>query len=267
MNRTDTTPLKPAGSQGPIPDPLSEPIGLPWWKRVIDIGLVLLTAPVWLPLMAVIAVLVRFSSPGPVLFQQVRIGYRGWRFTCFKFRTMHVNADTSIHQDHLTRLIDSNLPMKKLDAAGDPRLISCGRILRSSGLDELPQLFNVLQGEMSLVGPRPCLPYEYESYTPRHRARFQAVPGLTGLWQVSGKNSTTFEQMIDLDIYYARNKSPWMDLKIIFKTIPAMVAQYRETAAEPRVASQALSAGPSAPPPTPFHEDNLKNRSELKVSL
>jgi lipopolysaccharide/colanic/teichoic acid biosynthesis glycosyltransferase len=147
---------------------------------------------------------------------------------------MHVHADAGLHKGHLSRLMDSNLPMRKLDSAGDPRLIPCGLLLRSLGLDELPQLFNVLRGEMSLVGPRPCVPYEYENYTPRHRQRFRAVPGLTGLWQVSGKNRTTFEEMIDLDIRYARNKSVWLDLKILFKTIPAILSQTKQLNEESR---------------------------------
>jgi len=184
--------------------------------------------------MLFVALIIRIVSPGPALFRQERVGYLGRKFTCFKFRTMVVNADTSIHQGHLNRLMDSNTPMKKLDSTGDPRLIPCGLLLRSLGLDELPQIFNVLRGDMSLVGPRPCVPYEYENYTPRHRQRFEAVPGLTGLWQVSGKNRTTFEKMIDFDIYYARNKTIWMDLKIIFKTVPAVLSQTREVTEEVR---------------------------------
>jgi lipopolysaccharide/colanic/teichoic acid biosynthesis glycosyltransferase len=122
----------------------------------------------------------------------------------------------------------SNAPMKKLDSTRDPRLIPCGLILRTLGLDELPQLFNVMRGDMSLVGPRPCVPYEYDSYTAHHRQRFEAAPGLTGLWQVSGKNRTTFEQMIGLDIQYARTQSLMMDLKIIAKTVPAIISQTKD---------------------------------------
>jgi lipopolysaccharide/colanic/teichoic acid biosynthesis glycosyltransferase len=207
---------------------------LPTWKRLLDCVFIFLAAPLLLPLMLLITLVIKLVSPGPALFRQERIGYRGRRFTCFKFRTMDVNADTGIHQGHLHRLMDSNTPMKKLDSKGDARLIPAGLRLRSLGLDELPQIFNVLRGEMSLVGPRPCLPYEYERYTARHRQRFEAVPGLTGLWQVSGKNNTTFEEMIDLDIDYARGKSLWLDLKIIFRTIPAIIAQARQTKEESR---------------------------------
>jgi lipopolysaccharide/colanic/teichoic acid biosynthesis glycosyltransferase len=211
--------------------------GLPTWKRVLDITCICLAAPVLLPVMLLIAVIIRTVSPGPALFRQERIGFRGRRFICFKFRTMVINADTTVHQGHLNRLIsDSNVPMKKLDAKGDSRLISCGLLLRSLGLDELPQIFNVLRGDMSLVGPRPCVPYEYERYAPRHRLRFEAVPGLTGLWQVSGKNRTTFDRMIDLDIQYSRTKSVWLDLQIIFKTIPALIIQTRDIQGEEQTA-------------------------------
>jgi lipopolysaccharide/colanic/teichoic acid biosynthesis glycosyltransferase len=202
--------------------------GLPLWKRSLDLFLVVLTSPITLPLMFFVGLLIKLVSPGPVLFRQERVGHRGKSFVCFKFRTMAVNADTKVHQGHLNRLMDSNAPMKKLDAR-DSRLIPGGLLLRTLGLDELPQIFNVLRGDMSLVGPRPCIPYEYAGYSPLHRQRFEAVPGLTGLWQVSGKNRTTFERMIELDIYYARNKSLFLDLKIIFKTIPAIISQTKDT--------------------------------------
>jgi lipopolysaccharide/colanic/teichoic acid biosynthesis glycosyltransferase len=199
--------------------------GVPFWKRALDIACVIAAAPAWLPLGLFIGALVKVVSPGPVFFRQERVGYLGRRFGCLKFRTMVVNADASVHQGHLTELMNSNGPMTKLDKAGDARLIPCGLFLRTLGLDELPQLINVLRGEMSLVGPRPCLPYEYEKYLPRHRERCAALPGLTGLWQTSGKNKTTFEEMIALDVYYTKHKSLLMDLKIIAMTIPALVEQ------------------------------------------
>ena len=115
--------------------------------------------------------------------------------------------------------------MVKLDARGDSRIIPFGLLLRSSGLDELPQLINVLRGEMSVVGPRPCLSYECDKYLPWQRERFNTLPGLTGLWQVSGKNQTTFVEMMQLDISYARNKTLWLDLTIILKTVPAILVQ------------------------------------------
>ncbi len=199
------------------------------WKRILDISLVVLVLPVFLPLMAVIAVLIRVVSAGPVLFRQERVGYLGRRFMCFKFRTMFVGADTAVHHGHLCQLMNTNTPMTKMDSKGDPRIIPFGLLLRSSGLDELPQLINVLRGEMSLVGPRPCLPYEFDRYLPWQRERFATMPGLTGLWQVSGKNRTTFVEMIQLDIRYARTKNLWFDLKILLQTIPALITQVWET--------------------------------------
>ena len=144
---------------------------------------------------------------------------------CLKFRTMYCGSETVTHQGHLMNLMDSDAPMVKMDATGDARIIPVGKLLRSSGLDELPQLINVLKGEMSLVGPRPCLPYEAEKYLPWQQERFDAVPGLTGLWQVSGKNRTTFTRMMQLDIEYARTKNLGLDLRIILKTIPALLVQ------------------------------------------
>jgi lipopolysaccharide/colanic/teichoic acid biosynthesis glycosyltransferase len=199
------------------------------WKRTLDVLLVFLALPLIIPLMLLIALLIRSVSNGPALFRQERVGYRGRRFMCFKFRTMYVDADAGLHQGHLQQLMNSNTPMIKMDSKGDPRIIPLGVLLRASGLDELPQLINVLRGEMSLVGPRPCLPYEYEKYLPWQKERFGSLPGLTGLWQVSGKNKTTFLEMIQLDIKYAKNKSLWWDLKIILMTVPALIIQMLET--------------------------------------
>jgi exopolysaccharide production protein ExoY len=208
------------------------------WKRTLDVLLVLLATPLLIPLMLLIALFIRSVSEGPVLFRQQRIGYRGRRFMCFKFRTMFVGADTASHQGHLQSLMNSNTPMTKMDSKGDPRIIPFGVLLRASGLDELPQLINVLRGEMSLVGPRPCLPYEYEQYLPWQKERFDTLPGLTGLWQVSGKNKTTFVEMIQLDIRYANNKTLWWDLKIILMTVPALLIQMLEARWGKRAASR-----------------------------
>jgi lipopolysaccharide/colanic/teichoic acid biosynthesis glycosyltransferase len=205
------------------------PMRLPRWKRAIDIIFSLAALPVLAFSTLLTATMMALVSPGPVLFRQERVGYRGRRFMCFKFRTMHVAVDSATHQEHCERLIRSNAPMVKMDARGDARLIPGGWVIRASGLDELPQIINVLRGEMSVVGPRPCVPYEYAQYLPWQRARFNAMPGLTGLWQVSGKNRTTFEEMIRLDIRYAENRSPGMDLKIMAMTIPAMLRQLRDT--------------------------------------
>jgi lipopolysaccharide/colanic/teichoic acid biosynthesis glycosyltransferase len=197
-------------------------------KRALDIFCLILALPTLLPLMLGIAALIKMVSPGPVFFMQDRIGFMGRRFRMFKFRTMKTNAETSSHQQHLKDLINSNVPMTKLDNKGDSRVIRFGGILRSSGLDELPQLINVLKGEMSLVGPRPCTPYEYEQFQPWHKQRFRALPGLTGLWQVSGKNRTTFNQMIALDIRYAKDWSLWLDMRIIALTVPVLLGQVKE---------------------------------------
>jgi lipopolysaccharide/colanic/teichoic acid biosynthesis glycosyltransferase len=214
----------------------------PQWKRVLDVTLVMAGFPLLLPLMVFIGVLIRLVSAGPILFKQERIGFQGRRFLCYKFRTMHVNADTGIHQGHLHQLMNSDAPMVKMDLHGDPRIIPFGRLFRASGLDELPQLINVLRGEMSLVGPRPCVAYEYEKYQPWQRERFNTAPGLTGLWQVSGKNNTTFTEMIQLDIRYAHDKTLWLDLKIIFKTIPALLVQMWESRMKKKSARRATPA-------------------------
>jgi exopolysaccharide production protein ExoY len=207
----------------------SEKIEIPGWKRALDVALILMALPLLLPLAFLISAIIRTVSTGPVLFKQERVGYLGRRFMCLKFRTMYVGVDTSAHQGHLNHLIGSDAPMIKMDSHGDSRIIPFGLLLRSSGLDELPQLINVLLGEMSLAGPRPCLPYEYERYQPWQRERFNTAPGLTGLWQVSGKNRTTFAEMIRLDIEYAKNKNLWLDLKIIIKTPPALLIQMLDT--------------------------------------
>jgi lipopolysaccharide/colanic/teichoic acid biosynthesis glycosyltransferase len=207
----------------------NESNGLPGWKRTLDVVAILMALPLVLPLAIGIGIIIRMVSTGPVLFKQERVGHRGSRFMCLKFRTMFCGAETATHQGHLQQLMDSNVPMIKMDSKGDSRIIPFGKLLRSSGLDELPQLVNVLKGEMSLVGPRPCLPYEAEKYLPWQMERFNAVPGLTGLWQVSGKNRTTFTKMIQLDIEYARTKNLFLDFKIIFKTIPALLVQMWDT--------------------------------------
>ena len=201
--------------------------------------------PVLLPVCLFVAAIIKLVSPGPVFFQQERVGFRGRRFMCFKFRTMMVNACTAVHQEHLEDLMTSNRPMSKLDGQ-DPRVIPGGIWLRALGLDELPQLINVFRGEMSLVGPRPCLNYEYEKYLPRHRGRCATLPGLTGLWQVNDKNNTTFEQMIDLDLRYVRTQSLGLDLSILLRTIPAVVCQTYQVRRKKREARhQAKAAKPA----------------------
>jgi lipopolysaccharide/colanic/teichoic acid biosynthesis glycosyltransferase len=214
---------------------------IPLWKRILDVTCILLSMAFWLPLVILVALWVKIVSPGPIFFRQERVGYRGSRFLLFKFRTMKVNVETHSHEKHLEQLIDGNAPMTKLDS-GDPRIIAGGRILRALGLDESPQLFNVLRGEMSLVGPRPCTPHEFKRYKDWQRERVNALPGLTGYWQVNGKNKTTFTEMVHMDIWYTRNLSPWLDVVIIFKTIPALIVQFVETRVLTRVGSGAHKA-------------------------
>jgi len=202
---------------------------LPKWKRLIDLLVVALLFPLWLPVMTLVALWVAITSPGPIFYRQPRVGFKGSRFMLIKFRTMKVNAETHVHEAYLEHLIVSDRPMIKLDAT-DPRLILGGRFLRAIGLDELPQIFNVLRGEMSLVGPRPCTVTEFERYAPEQRARVNALPGLTGLWQVNGKNKTTFREMIEMDIFYSRNISLSLDLKIMLRTVPAIIGQLSDSA-------------------------------------
>jgi exopolysaccharide production protein ExoY len=199
-------------------------------------------APVVVPLGLLVALMVKLVSPGPVLFKQERVGYGGRRFLCLKFRTMAVNADCGVHAGHVVRLMKSGRPMAKLDAVGDRRLIPGGWLLRACGLDELPQLINVLRGEMSLVGPRPCLAYECANYESHHWQRFETPPGLTGYWQVKGKNRTTFEEMIQMDLYYLKHRSLLLDLSIMAQTIPAIVRQVADQRRELKPVSSAEGA-------------------------
>ncbi len=201
--------------------------GLPAWKRVMDLICIVLLTPGLICLACVVALIIKVGSHGPVLFRQRRVGHRGKQFICFKFRTMVADAETDTHRAHTRHLIKTDVPMIKLDSRNDPRLVPLGGLLRATGLDELPQVLNILRGEMSLVGPRPCIPYEYEQYEPWQCHRFDAVPGLTGLWQVSGKNETTFLQMVHLDLEYSRRQSFLLDLKIMARTPMALVKQCR----------------------------------------
>jgi lipopolysaccharide/colanic/teichoic acid biosynthesis glycosyltransferase len=192
------------------------------------------------PAMLLIAILIKLDSSGPAIFVQKRIGSRRrsrdgqttWEiraFPCFKFRSMVHNADQSAHQAFIEAYIKG--AVERSDSSGcpfkltnDPRVTRVGHILRKTSLDELPQLVNVLRGEMSLVGPRPDVPYSVESYSAWHCERFAALPGLTGLWQAKGRSNVTFDQMVRMDIEYVRNQSLWLDLKILLLTIPAVLS-------------------------------------------
>ena len=206
-------------------------------KRVIDIIgsslMLVIFSPVWLT----IALAIKVSSKGPVLFRQRRVGQYGKTFTFLKFRSMHVDNDSSVHREYVTQLIAGqarrNLPNNggKGNGVGvykltnDARVTRLGRFLRRSSLDELPQLLNVLSGEMSLVGPRPAIPYELAAYQIWHRRRVLEVkPGITGLWQVNGRSRIKFDEMVRLDLRYAETWSPWLDIKILLRTPRAVFA-------------------------------------------
>ena len=208
---------------------INRPVPMPAWKRAVDVVCCLAALPIFALLTLAMTIVMKIASRGPVFFRQERVGYRDRRFMCYKFRTMVVDADSKIHQRHCDDLIRSNAPMVKMDSWRDARIIPGGWLLRASGLDELPQLINVLRGDMSLVGPRPCVPYEHEKLLPWQRERSHAVPGLTGLWQVSGKNRTTFEEMLRLDIHYTQNISWRLDLRIMLLTAPALFLQISDT--------------------------------------
>lgn len=186
-------------------------------KRVLDICGALALLAMCLPLLLAVALLVRCSSPGPILFRQTRVGRGGRQFCFYKFRTMAVNAQPAPHLSYFQSFVQGkarpvNGPFKP---AQDALLTPVGRFLRYSSLDELPQLINIVRGDMSLVGPRPPIPYETEFYSPREWRRLVVTPGLTGSWQVSGRSCLSFRQMIDLDLEYIDNWSVWLDLVIL----------------------------------------------------
>jgi exopolysaccharide biosynthesis polyprenyl glycosylphosphotransferase len=189
-------------------------------KRGIDILCSLTALILLLPAFLVIGILIKLSSPGPVLFRQKRLGLFGRPFDFLKFRTMHANNDPSIHIDYVIKLIQGrHETSESYKIRDDPRVTPVGRILRRYSLDELPQFINVLKGEMSLVGPRPPIPYEMETYRCWHRRRvLEAKPGLTGLWQVQGRSRTTFDDMVRMDIRYIQQQCFWLDFKIMLKT-------------------------------------------------
>ena len=214
-------------------------------KRVLDVTLVVLSLVFLLPLLALIAIIIKLDSPGSAFFVQERVGGKRvtingrtrWvaqTFPFFKFRTMRTDSDSKLHEEYMKAYIagdESKMAEQdgKSDTSykltGDPRVTRVGKFLRATSLDELPQLWNVLLGHMSLVGPRPPIPYEVEMYSKEHFGRFGTLSGITGLWQVSGRCETTFEEMIELDLEYVAMKSIWQDIKIIFMTIPAIISE------------------------------------------
>ena len=206
------------------PGPASE-----LYKRLFDLvvvvpGLILLS-----PFFLLIGILIKIDSPGPAVYRQTRIGKNGRPFTFYKFRSMDVGSDKEhFHRERVTDFIrmrgkapDADEVFTKI--VDEARITRVGKWLRKGSLDELPQLFNVLKGDMSLVGPRPCLPYEWEHYQEWHKRRLSVMPGCTGMWQVSGRSIVSFDDMVVLDLYYIHNASLLMDLRLLIKTLPVMI--------------------------------------------
>jgi exopolysaccharide biosynthesis polyprenyl glycosylphosphotransferase len=188
-------------------------------KRTIDIVVSLVGLILFFPLFVVIAIAIRIDSPGPVVFRQIRVGKDEQLFACYKFRSMHQGAERE--QETLMARNEADGVFFKI--RNDPRVTPVGRFLRRSSLDELPQLVNVLAGHMSVVGPRPAPPWEVQRYQPWHKRRLEVAPGITGLWQVSGRSELTFDEMVLLDLYYIENWSPAMDLQIMLRTLPKVI--------------------------------------------
>ena len=200
-------------------------------KRASDLVISLVALAITAPLLLIVSLLIKLDSRGAILFKQERVGMDGRRFLCYKFRTMKADADEEIHREAYRKNIEggaqANAGNDKKPVFGkvkdDVRITKIGKFLRRTSLDELPQFLNVLRGEMSIVGARPPIPYEVEDYDLRHRRRLDMKPGITGLWQVSGRNRLTFEEMVKIDLYYIENWSLWLDLKIILLTLPAVL--------------------------------------------
>ncbi len=190
-------------------------------KRLVDVTASGLLIVLLLPLFGFVALLIKLESPGPVFFSQKRVGRAGRPFDFFKFRSMYIDAEARKQE-----LMDQN------EMAGgvlfkmkhDPRITRIGRFIRRYSIDELPQLWNVLRGDMSLVGPRPPVPGEVEQYTPSDRRRLDAIPGITGLWQVSGRSDIPFDQQVELDVQYIHSATLWENIKLLLKTIPAVLS-------------------------------------------
>jgi lipopolysaccharide/colanic/teichoic acid biosynthesis glycosyltransferase len=222
-----------AGYDGPVRDGSNSRRAYQALKRGLDCLLSLTGLLLFAPVFAAIAVATKLTSAGPVFFRQERFGENLRPFTFYKFRSMYVNADEAIHKAYVTRLIAgcpdvssatvNERPVLKI--VGDPRVTALGKFLRKTSLDELPQLWNVLRGEMSLVGPRPCLRYELEQYSTRHTLRLIGVkPGITGLWQVSGRSILNFDEMVKLDLLYVKERSFGLDIKILLRTPWAVIS-------------------------------------------
>jgi lipopolysaccharide/colanic/teichoic acid biosynthesis glycosyltransferase len=199
-------------------------------KRALDVILTLLILPPLCVIIVIVAAAIKLDSHGPAFFRQKRIGQNGIEFNMFKFRSMYDHCDDNFHRQAIEHYINDRALNEICDAAGmrykvvkDPRITRVGRFIRKTSIDELPQFFNVLQGKMTLVGPRPALPYEVEQYRSRDRLRLCGKPGLTGFWQIYGRSRVPFSCMVEMDIAYLQKQSLWEDLKLIVLTVPVMI--------------------------------------------
>lgn len=223
---TDSPRLVAAHVQSPAAKPLQIPQTVPVGgaaKRALDIFLVILAIPLLLPLILGLVIILRIKDPGPLLYGHRRIGFGGREFSCWKFRTMVVDGDAVLERHFRSNPAAEAVWKEQRKLVDDPRVTSIGAVLRKLSLDELPQLLNVLKGEMSLVGPRPVVQAELDHYGASARHYLTARPGLTGLWQISGRSDTTYAERVRLDRFYVANWNLWQDLRIIFMTIPAVV--------------------------------------------
>jgi lipopolysaccharide/colanic/teichoic acid biosynthesis glycosyltransferase len=214
-------------------EPLAEAgvaiLGDPLWKRPLDVVAAVLLLLVSLPLWPIVALLVKLTSPGPVFYVQAAVGRGGRAFRFYKFRTMRADANNAVHRRYIARFVRGPDGASSASAGdlhkmeSDARVTAAGSWLRRSSLDELPQLLNVLKGDMSLVGPRPPLPYEYELYDDRARRRLAVRPGITGLYQVTCRSRVSFREMVTIDLEYVERHSLWLDLSIMARTLPAIL--------------------------------------------
>jgi lipopolysaccharide/colanic/teichoic acid biosynthesis glycosyltransferase len=199
-----------------------------WLKNVLDLAIAVVTMVVLWPVLLIVGLAVKLDSPGPAIFKQKRIGKDGKVFTVRKFRSMYLNADDRLHREALQKLVQGE-PAAKANGqtffkpADDPRVTRVGKFLRATGLDELPQVINILQRDMSVVGPRPAIPYELELYKDWHHRRLAVRPGVTGLWQVRRHDTENFDDVMKLDLEYIDSFSIWLDLKIILLTFPMIL--------------------------------------------
>jgi undecaprenyl-phosphate galactose phosphotransferase len=206
-----------------------KPLNAPEWdeKRILDFILSAIALVILSPLFLAVAICIKLSSKGPVIYKQIRIGKDGQAFEFYKFRSMHVNNSDSRHKEFVQDFIKKNGQcqsdnIKVYKITDDPRIFTFGNFIRKTSIDEFPQLFNVIKGDMALVGPRPCLSYEWDCYEYWHKKRLNILPGCTGLWQALGRSSVTFEEMVILDLYYISNMTLWLDLKIVLQTLPVI---------------------------------------------